>query len=296
MNVDFSPKITYALIWLTIKFRHTRNHERINMFEIFVNVEHLWLLFGGAIVIVIMVLADWIIRRGIARYSQRLGLEEHVENILKLAARIIIAAVGLVALLSFFGIPTGWFVGVSALTGAAIGFASTQTVGNFLAGLYIMMSRPFMVKDYVKIGGVEGEVREITLNYTKIYTPTYNITEIPNRKVLDSIILNYSGRRNIIDYSFEIGFPHQEKIANKELIEKCIIPAIETFYSKYKSLLPKKPEVSMFKMSRLERAFLIRMFFPEGNIDTFYNTQPELMQNIVNNWDIYTAEKTTRNQ
>jgi small-conductance mechanosensitive channel len=36
-----------------------------------------------------------------------------------------------------------------------------------------------MVRDYVKIGDTEGEVREITINYTKIYTPTYNITPNP---------------------------------------------------------------------------------------------------------------------
>ena len=185
-----------------------------------------------------------------------------------------------------------WFIGVSALTGAAIGFASTQTVGNFLAGLYIMMSRPFMVRDYVKIGDIEGEVREITINYTKIYTPTYNITEIPNRKVLDSTILNYSGKRDIIDYSFQMGFPHLENVTNTELIEECIMPVLEKFYKKYKSVLPKKPEVSMFKMDRLERGFMIRMFFPEGKIDTFYNIQPELMQNIVNRWDAYKAKKT----
>ena len=47
----------------------------------------------------------------------------------------------------------------------------------------------------MKIGDIEGEVREITINYTKIYSPTYNITEIPNRKVLDSTILNYSGKK-----------------------------------------------------------------------------------------------------
>jgi small-conductance mechanosensitive channel len=51
-------------------------------------------------------------------------------------------------------------------------------------------------------------VKEISINYTKIHTPAYNITEIPNRKVLDSAILNYSGKKDIIDYSLEIGFPH----------------------------------------------------------------------------------------
>lgn len=263
----------------------------MSVFEVVLSMENLWLLVGGAIVVIVMFVADRIVRKAVARYSRRLKLEEHVENILKLTARIVIVAAGLVALLSIFGMPTEWFVGVSALTGAAIGFASTQTVGNFLAGLYIMISRPFMVRDYVKIGDVVGEVREITINYTKIYTPTYNITEIPNRKVLDSTILNYSGKRDIIDYSFQIGFPHLENITNRELIEKCIIPAIETFYNKHQNLLPKKPEASMFKMDRLERGFLIRMFFPEGKIDTFYDTQPELMQNIVNNWDTYKAEK-----
>lgn len=130
-----------------------------------------------------------------------------------------------------------WFVGLSALTGAAIGFASTQTVGNFLAGLYIMISRPFMVGDYVRIGDVEGEVREITINYTKIYTPTCNIMEMPNRKVLDSTILNHSTQKNLIDYSFQIGFPHLETITNQELITNCIMPPVEEFYNKYKDLL-----------------------------------------------------------
>ena len=262
------------------------------MLSDFLTRENLLLIATGLAIVVVVLVADRLIRRAIARYSKGLKLEPHAENIFKLTARIIIAAVGVVALLSLFNVDTTWFVGVSALTGAAIGFASTQTVGNFLAGLYIMISRPFMVRDYVKIGEVEGEVREITINYTKIYTPTYNITEIPNRKVLDSTILNYSGRRNIIDYSFQIGFPHLENVTNTELVEECIMPVLEKFHSKYKRVLPKKPEVSMFKMDRLERGFLIRMFFPEGKIDTFYDIQPELMQNIVDVWDAYKAEKT----
>ena len=262
------------------------------MFSDFLTTENLQSIAIGLAIVVIVFVADRLVRRAISRYSKGLKLEPHVENIFKLVARIIIFAVGVVALLSLFGMNTDWFIGISALTGAAIGFASTQTVGNFLAGLYIMMSRPFMVRDYVKIGDVEGEVREITINYTKIYTPTYNITEIPNRKVLDSTILNYSGKRNIIDYSFRMGFPHLANVTNKELMEKCIMPVIEKFYNKHKDILPKKPELSMFKMDRLERGFLIRMFFPEGKVEAFYNVQPELMQDIVNSWDAYKAKKT----
>jgi small-conductance mechanosensitive channel len=137
----------------------------------------------------------------------------------------------------------------------------------------------------VKIGDVEGEVKEITINYTKIYTPTYNITEIPNKKVLDSIIINYSGKVNIIDYSFKMGFPHLENRTNKQMIEDCIKPTIDKFYEKYKDVLPKKPEASMLTMDRLGREVSIRMFFPEGKINEFYDLQPELMRDIVHCWD-----------
>jgi len=257
----------------------------------FLTTENLLLITSGLVIIIIVLVVDRLVRRAIARYSKRLKLEPHVENIFKLIARIIILAAGVIALLSLFGLNTDWFIGISALTGAAIGFASTQTVGNFLAGLYLMISRPFMVRDYVKIGDVEGEVREITINYTKIYTPTYNITEIPNRKVLDSIILNYSGIKDVIDYSFPMGFPHLNNISNKELLNECFKPTIEKFFGEHKDVLTKKPEVSMSKMDRLGREFMIRMFFPEGRINDFYDIQPALMQEIVNCWDSFKAKK-----
>ena len=247
------------------------------------------------VVVVVAFVVDKFIRRALSQYGKRLDIEPHAINVFKLVARLVVAAGGIVAILGVFEVGADWFIGISALTGAAIGFASTQTVGNFLAGLYIMVSRPFMVRDYVKIGDVEGEVKEITINYTKIYTPTYNITEIPNRKVLDSIILNYSGKKDVIDYSFKMGFPHLENRTNKQMIEDCIKPTIEKFYKKYKKVLPKKPEASMLNMDRLGREVSIRMFFPEGKINEFYDLQPELMRDIVHCWDKFKAEKCDEN-
>jgi small-conductance mechanosensitive channel len=261
------------------------------MFPAFLTTDNLVHIAIALIIVAIAFIIDKLIRRAISQYGKRLDLEPHAINILKLVARLIVFAAGLVAILGLFGVGADWFIGISALTGAAIGFASTQTVGNFLAGLYIMVSRPFMVRDYVKIGDVEGEVTEITINYTKIYTPTYNITEIPNRKVLDSIILNYSGKKNIIDYSFKMGFPHLENRTNKQLIEDCIKPTIEKYYEKHKDILPKKPEASMLNMDRLGREVNIRMFFPEGKINEFYDLQPELMRDIVHCWDKFKMEK-----
>jgi small-conductance mechanosensitive channel len=261
------------------------------MFLTLVPTEKLVLAGIALVIVVVAFVLDKVIRRSISQYGKRVNMEPHAINILKLVARIVVAAGGVIALMSLFQVPTDVFLAGGALTGTAIGFASTQTIGNFLAGFYIMVSRPFMVSDYVKIGDVEGEVKEITINYTKIYTPTYNITEIPNRKVLDSIIKNYSGKKNIIDYSFKMGFPHLENRTNKQMIEDCIKPTIEKFYKKHKDILPKKPEASMLNMDRLGREVSIRMFFPEGRINDFYDLQPELMRDIVHCWDKFKAQK-----
>jgi len=261
------------------------------MFPEFITNGDLFRVVGAIVIVVVAFVLDNLIRRSISRYGKKVCMEPHAINILKLVTRIIVAASGVIALMSLFQVPTDLFLAGGALTGTAIGFASTQTIGNFLAGFYIMISRPFMVRDYVKIGDVEGEVKEITINYTKIYTPTYNITEIPNRKVLDSIIINYSGKKDIIDYSFKMGFPHLDNRTNKQMIEDCIKPTIEKFYKKHKDVLPKKPEASMLTMDRLGREVSIRMFFPEGRINDFYDLQPELMRDIVHCWDKFKTQK-----
>jgi hypothetical protein len=88
-----------------------------------------------------------------------------------------------------------------------------------------------------------------------------------------------------------MGFPHLDNITNQELMDECIKPAIERFYETYKDVLMKKPELSLSKMDRLGREFMIRMFFPEGRISDFYDIQPELMQEIVNCWDAFKAKR-----
>ncbi len=264
-----------------------------NLLNDFLSQESLILAVEAIIIVIGALIADRIIRRAIASYSRKIGLVEHVENIFKLIGRIIVFGVSLIILLQLFEIDATAIMGIGAISGAAIGFASTQTVGNFLAGFYILISRPFLVKDFVKIGNTVGLVKEITINYTKIYTPTYNLMEIPNRKILDSNILNYS-KGDIVDYTFEFSFPAllPKDISNKELIEKCILPATDHFYKENKEVFTKKPELAMSNLDRLERKFSIRIFFEEKFVDYFYDHQPELLNDITERWDLYRKEKT----
>ncbi len=267
----------------------------------FVTSENMILALKVVIVFVAAIVADRVVGRAIKRYTKRIGLVKHIENIFKVMARIVIFAAAITIILPIFKIDTGVILSLSALSGAAIGFAATQTVGNFLAGLYIMISRPFTVSDYVKIGDVEGQVREITVNYTKIYMPTHNLIEIPNRQVLDSRILNYS-KKDIVDYTFRVGFPPTlpGDITNTDLMQDCIAPVINSFYERQKKMFVKKPELTIATdymgymgsvgLDRLQRTFAVRVFFKEKDVEAFYDLQPQLLHGIIKKWDEYSKK------
>ncbi|MCK4885391.1 mechanosensitive ion channel [Candidatus Bathyarchaeota archaeon] len=117
------------------------------MFPDFITTEHLVTIVITLVIVAVTFVLDKFIRRSIANHGKKVDMEPHAINILKLVARLIVVIGGVVALMSLFKVPTDLFLAGGALTGTAIGFASTQTVGNFLAGFYIMISRPFMVRD-----------------------------------------------------------------------------------------------------------------------------------------------------
>jgi small-conductance mechanosensitive channel len=126
----------------------------------------------------------------IQKRGSQLNLEPHVRNALRLLLRVVAIVATTTIIFSIWNIPTNIFVGGSALIGAALGFGSSQTINNVVAGFYVLVSQPFKVKDYVKIGDLEGQVEEISINYTILYTPTFNILRVPNTQVLNSRILN----------------------------------------------------------------------------------------------------------
>lgn len=115
-----------------------------------------------------------------------------VMNTLKVLGRMLIIPFCIIGFLNNFPAFEGTLLSISAILGAAIGFASTTTVGNFLAGLYIMASRPFLIGDYIILpdGKIEGRVKEISINFTKITLPTGNIVLVSNSKFIGQSVIN----------------------------------------------------------------------------------------------------------
>ncbi len=243
--------------------------------------------------LVVSLAAIWIGYKITSKYFFRVGarlkLEEHVLNLIQLIARIFAVWLALMTVVQILGLPSSWFVGASALVGTAIGFGSSQTIGNFMAGLYILISRPFAVGDFVKIGDVEGEVEEISINYTMIYVRTRNLVKIPNTQVLNSRITHCT-KEGVIDYSFTLNcFDHS--LDNKEIVKNVLEPVIEEFCKEHEKQLVDTPKYYLVDTDRGGKAFSIRLFFRKGDARSLYNLQPELLKMMV---DRYYMEKTKK--
>ena len=76
--------------------------------------------------------------------------------------------------------------------GVAIGAAWSGLLGNFAAGAFMLILRPFKVGDFVSIGGVVGTIRELGLFGTTIITPDNVFTIIGNGKIFGDTIQNFS--------------------------------------------------------------------------------------------------------
>ena len=115
-------------------------------------------------------------------------LTKYLGSIVSIALNI-----GLVlGILGYFGIQTTSFAALIAGAGVAIGAAWSGLLGNFAAGAFMLILRPFKVGDFIAAGGTTGTVRELGLFGTTIVTPDNVLTIVGNGKIFGDAIQNYS--------------------------------------------------------------------------------------------------------
>jgi small conductance mechanosensitive channel len=115
-------------------------------------------------------------------------VQRYLVSFITVALNIILV----VAILGYFGVETTSFAALVAGAGVAIGAAWSGLPGNFAAGVFLLVLRPYQADDYVMIAGIAGTVLELGLFGTTLNTPDNVRTIVGNGKVMGSDIKNYS--------------------------------------------------------------------------------------------------------
>ena len=109
------------------------------------------------------------------------------------------AVIILYQLLLRLGMPPNAVIAFSAVPGLAIGLGGSRLLSNLFAGIAIQSDRPIRVGEFCKIGVDTGFVSRIGLRSIDMITLTGRVT-IPNNKVEDATIFNYSERESIAPF------------------------------------------------------------------------------------------------
>ncbi len=121
-------------------------------------------------------------------YTERHSGESTASS-MRTIVRIAGFAVLLGVVVSIIGVDPTVAVTISSFLGLAIGFAAQNVLGNILAGIVLVISRPFKPGEIITVAGRTGTVKEITLTRTRILLPDGK-TEIlvPSNLVMTSTI------------------------------------------------------------------------------------------------------------
>lgn len=157
-----------------------------------------------------------------SKFIERSNIENTAGSFLISLIRVVLYILVAIIALSMLNVPMTSIVTVIGTAGLAIGLALQNSLSNLAGGFIILFSKPFKSGDLIEIDNSLGTVNSIGILYTKIITSDNKSIFIPNGKITDAKIINYSEtstRR--VDLSFDISYDNDFEKA-KNIIKKVI--------------------------------------------------------------------------
>jgi small conductance mechanosensitive channel len=226
-------------------------------------------------VFVLIIIARFI-RSLSSRGIRRLGhLSKLMQDFLLKTIFWLAFAIGLLIVLSFFGVNITPLFAVLGGASFILAFAMQETLGNLAAGLMIMINKPFDVGDLVDTNGILGEVEAVSIVSTTVRTLDNQVVILPNSAVWGSIITNVTVspvRR--VDMVFGIGYGDDMEKAQK-ILERVV--------SEHKLILDDpQPNIRVHELADSSVNFICR---PWTKTEHYWDVYWDLTRKVKENFD-----------
>ena len=178
------------------------------------------LVVFALIIIFIGYIVTKLITKVIDRAMKRSKIDVGAKNFLLSVIRIGLYTVVLIMALSVLKVPISSIITILDAAGLAVSLALQTCLSNLAGGFIILFSKPFVTGDIIEFDGTVGTVRAISILYTKLDTFDGKTAFIPNGKVSDAKLINYTEsplRR--IDLTFSISYGEDFKRAQAVICE-----------------------------------------------------------------------------
>ncbi|GBC63909.1 mechanosensitive ion channel protein [Desulfonema ishimotonii] len=158
----------------------------------------------------VLIIGRWIakiLRHVVRRMMEKGKVDQTLITFITNLTYVALMTFVVLAALNQLGIQTASFIAIIGAAGLAVGLALQGSLSNFAAGVLMIIFRPFKVGDIIEAAGVTGTVEEIQIFTTQLKTPDNKTIIIPNAKVTDDNIVNYSAKgTRRVDMVMGIGY------------------------------------------------------------------------------------------
>lgn len=154
-------------------------------------------VLGAIVILCVGFVLAWWIGSAVERPLRRMALEPPLLRLIVRVVRVVVLLFALVIALDKFGFQIAPLVAGIGVAGLGIGIALQGVLGNVIAGLTIIFTKPFRVGEHIEIVGMKGDVATIELFSTTLVHPDQSRIIIPNRKIVGEILHNFGTVRQI---------------------------------------------------------------------------------------------------
>jgi small conductance mechanosensitive channel len=181
----------------------------------------------------------------------------------------------LISVIGMLGVQMTSFIAVLGGLALAVGLSLQGSLANFAGGVLILARKPFKVGEFITGAGVSGTAEEINILYTRLRTPDGQVVFVPNGKLSNSEITNFS-RNDTRRINLEVGIGYGDDIDHAKKVMKAV-------FAKEKRLLS-EPAHS-FTVSELgDSAVTIRGRAWVNNAD-YWGAYLDLMESVKKTFD-----------
>ena len=191
------------------------------------------LIVIALLILIIGILISKLIAKIVGKAVSKSNVNGAAKSFLVSLIKIILYIAVVIMALSVLNVPMSSIITILGAAGLAISLALQSCLSNLSGGFIILFTKPFTTGDIIELDDSVGTVRDIGIFYTKIATFDGKTVFMPNGKVTDAKIINYTetpARR--IDLNFNISYGADFEKARKVILdiisaEKLILKAPE---------------------------------------------------------------------
>ena len=163
-------------------------------------------LVGGLVLLGLGYLAAGMISRWLAsKLLTRFGLSKSGIAPLQSIAFYVLLATFTMLSLNVLNVPMTVFSFLGGALAIGAGFGSQNIVNNFISGLILLAERPIRVGDVIELDGCTGTVTQIGARSTKILTGSNHEVIVPNSKLLETSVVNWTLSDDTVGCTIGIG-------------------------------------------------------------------------------------------